>query len=94
MPHLSSVDNGWLAVGLRVVAGRVPELQARAQRLFDYSDDGDDVLSGGFGDDVLSGGPDDDRLAGGPGADFQEGGEGTDQCQASSTDGDAGDGCE
>jgi Ca2+-binding RTX toxin-like protein len=59
-----------------------------------YGDDGDDVLSGGFGDDVLSGGPDDDRLAGGPGADYQAGGEGTDQCQASSTDGDAGDGCE
>ena len=50
--------------------------------------------SGGFGDDVLSGGPGDDRLAGGSGADFQAGGEGTDQCQASSTDGDADDGCE
>ena len=35
VPHLSSVDNGWLAVGLRVVASRVPELRARAQRLFD-----------------------------------------------------------
>jgi Putative glucoamylase/RTX calcium-binding nonapeptide repeat (4 copies)/Protein of unknown function (DUF3131) len=40
VPHLSSVDNGWLAVGLRVVAGRVPELQARAQRLFDSMDFG------------------------------------------------------
>ena len=35
VPHLSSVDNGWLAVGLRVVATRVPELRERAQRLFD-----------------------------------------------------------
>jgi len=34
-PILSSVDNGWLAVGLRVVASRVPELRARAQALFD-----------------------------------------------------------
>ena len=32
-PILSSVDNGWLAVGLRVVASRVPELRApRAAR--------------------------------------------------------------
>ncbi len=35
VPHLSSVDNGWLAVGLRVVASRVPELRERAQLLFD-----------------------------------------------------------
>jgi hypothetical protein len=35
VPHLSSVDNGWLAVGLRVVASRVPELRWRAQRLYD-----------------------------------------------------------
>ena len=34
-PILSSVDNGWLAVGLRVAASRVPELRARAQRLFE-----------------------------------------------------------
>jgi hypothetical protein len=34
-PILSSVDNGWLAVGLRVVASRVPELRARSQALFD-----------------------------------------------------------
>lgn len=40
VPHLSSVDNGWLAVGLRVVASRVPELRARAQRLFDSMDFG------------------------------------------------------
>jgi len=39
-PILSSVDNGWLAVGLRVVASRVPELRARAQRLFDSMDFG------------------------------------------------------
>ena len=29
-PILSSVDNGWLATGLRVMASRVPELRARA----------------------------------------------------------------
>ena len=34
-PILSSVDNGWLATGLRVVASRVPELRARSKRLFD-----------------------------------------------------------
>ena len=34
-PILSSVDNGWLAVGLRVVASRVPELRWRAQALYD-----------------------------------------------------------
>jgi hypothetical protein len=37
-PWLSSVDNGWLAVGLRIVASRVPELRTRAQRLFDSMD--------------------------------------------------------
>jgi hypothetical protein len=39
-PILSSVDNGWLAAGLRVVAGRVPELRPRAQALFDSMDFG------------------------------------------------------
>ncbi|MEO8687530.1 MAG: DUF3131 domain-containing protein [Solirubrobacteraceae bacterium] len=39
-PWLSSVDNGWLAVGLRIVASRVPELRTRAQRLFDSMDFG------------------------------------------------------
>ena len=39
-PILSSVDNGWLAVGLRVVASRVPELRGRAQKLFDSMDFG------------------------------------------------------
>ena len=39
-PILSSVDNGWLAVGLRVVASRVPELRGRAQALFDSMDFG------------------------------------------------------
>jgi Protein of unknown function (DUF3131) len=34
-PILSSVDNGWLAVGLRLVQRRVPELAARADALFD-----------------------------------------------------------
>ena len=39
-PILSSVDNGWLATGLRVVASRVPELRTRAQALFDSMDFG------------------------------------------------------
>ena len=34
-PILSSVDNGWLATGLRVVQRSVPELAARAGALFD-----------------------------------------------------------
>ena len=34
-PILSSVDNGWLATGLQVVANSVPELSARAKALFD-----------------------------------------------------------
>ncbi|HYH88411.1 MAG TPA: DUF3131 domain-containing protein, partial [Solirubrobacteraceae bacterium] len=39
-PILSSVDNGWLAVGLRVVASRTPELRARALELYDSMDFG------------------------------------------------------
>jgi hypothetical protein len=39
-PWLSSVDNGWLAVGLRIVASREPELRTRAQALFDSMDFG------------------------------------------------------
>ena len=39
-PILSSVDNGWLATGLRVMASRVPELRARAQALLDSMDFG------------------------------------------------------
>jgi hypothetical protein len=39
-PWLSSVDNGWLAVGLRVVASRVPELRTRALALYDSMDFG------------------------------------------------------
>jgi hypothetical protein len=39
-PILSSVDNGWLATGLRVVASRVPELRARVQALLDSMDFG------------------------------------------------------
>jgi hypothetical protein len=35
VPILSSVDNGWLATGIHVVAGAVPELSARADALFD-----------------------------------------------------------
>jgi hypothetical protein len=39
-PILSSVDNGWLAVGLRLVERHVPELSARAGALFDSMDFG------------------------------------------------------
>jgi hypothetical protein len=39
-PILSSVDNGWLAAGLRVVANSVPELAARARALYDSMDFG------------------------------------------------------
>jgi putative glucoamylase/uncharacterized protein DUF3131 len=34
-PILSSVDNGWLATGLKVVASAVPDVSKRASRLFD-----------------------------------------------------------
>jgi hypothetical protein len=37
---LSSVDNGWLAVGLKVVAERVPELSRRAREIYDGMDFG------------------------------------------------------
>jgi hypothetical protein len=39
-PILSSVDNGWLAVGLRLVERRVPELARRASALFESMDFG------------------------------------------------------
>jgi Putative glucoamylase/RTX calcium-binding nonapeptide repeat (4 copies)/Protein of unknown function (DUF3131) len=39
-PILSSVDNGWLATGLRVVERLVPELGSRAGALFDSMDFG------------------------------------------------------
>ena len=39
-PILSSVDNGWLATGLRVVQRSVPELAARAGALYDSMDFG------------------------------------------------------
>ena len=39
-PILSSVDNGWLAVGLKVVAERVPQLSRRARALYDSMDFG------------------------------------------------------
>jgi hypothetical protein len=39
-PRLSSVDNGWLAVGLAIVADRVPRLGARARALYDSMDFG------------------------------------------------------
>jgi Putative glucoamylase/Protein of unknown function (DUF3131)/RTX calcium-binding nonapeptide repeat (4 copies) len=37
---LSSVDNGWLAVGLKIVAARVPEVSRRARELYDDMDFG------------------------------------------------------
>jgi hypothetical protein len=39
-PILSSVDNGWLATGLKIVANRVPELSHRARALYDGMDFG------------------------------------------------------
>ena len=39
-PALSSVDNGWLAVGLKIVAERIPELSRRADALYDSMDFG------------------------------------------------------
>jgi hypothetical protein len=39
-PILSSVDNGWLATGLRVVSNSVPEVAARAGALFESMDFG------------------------------------------------------
>jgi putative glucoamylase/uncharacterized protein DUF3131/hemolysin type calcium-binding protein len=39
-PILSSVDNGWLAVGLKLVAEHVPELSRRAGALYDSMDFG------------------------------------------------------
>ena len=39
-PILSSVDNGWLAVGLKIVARTVPELSRRAGALYDAMDFG------------------------------------------------------
>ena len=39
-PWLSSVDNGWLAVGLRTTASRVEELRARANALYESMDFG------------------------------------------------------
>src|SRR4051794_11021523 len=39
-PILSSVDNGWLAVGLRIVADSVPVVSRRARALYDSMDFG------------------------------------------------------
>ena len=39
-PILSTVDNGWLAVGLKIVAERVPEVSRRARVLYDAMDFG------------------------------------------------------
>ena len=40
IPHLSSVDNGWLATGLQVVSNTVPEVSDRAAAIFDSMDFG------------------------------------------------------
>ena len=40
VPILSSVDNAWLATGLRVLAGAVPEVAPRARALYDSMDFG------------------------------------------------------
>jgi putative glucoamylase/hemolysin type calcium-binding protein len=40
VPRLSSVDNGWLATGLKVVASDVPQLSRRARELYDSMDFG------------------------------------------------------
>ena len=39
-PILSSVDNGWLATGLRIVERSIPSLSARAGALYDSMDFG------------------------------------------------------
>jgi Putative glucoamylase/Protein of unknown function (DUF3131) len=39
-PILSSVDNGWLATGLHIIATSVPEVAVKAKRLFDSMDFG------------------------------------------------------
>ena len=39
-PILSSVDNGWLAVGLKIVENSVPQLRRRAGALYDAMDFG------------------------------------------------------
>ncbi|HEU5267905.1 MAG TPA: glucoamylase family protein [Jatrophihabitans sp.] len=39
-PILSSVDNAWLATGLRIVAYSVPELRSRAKAIYDSMDFG------------------------------------------------------
>jgi len=39
-PHLSSVDNGWLAVGLELVRNSTPELSERAGAIYDSMDFG------------------------------------------------------
>ncbi len=40
VPHLSSVDNGWLATGLRVVRNAVPEVADQAGTIYDSLDFG------------------------------------------------------
>jgi hypothetical protein len=38
VPRLSSVDNGWLAAGLRVVAAAIPQVAVKARALYDSMD--------------------------------------------------------
>jgi len=40
VPILSSVDNAWLAVGLKIVGRRVPQLRARTRAVYDAMDFG------------------------------------------------------
>ncbi len=44
-PILSSVDNAWLAVGLRIVANSVPQLSRRADALYQSMDFGASACS-------------------------------------------------
>ena len=60
-PFLSSVDNGWLAVGLKIVREAVPQLRNEADAILDqmdfgfYYDPQQGLLRGGFWDTAPSG---------------------------------------
>src|SRR5215216_574220 len=60
-PFLSSVDNGWLAVGLKIVREAVPQLRDEADAILDqmdfgfYYDPQQGLLRGGFWDTAPSG---------------------------------------
>src|SRR3954465_12262671 len=56
-PRLSSVDNGWLAAGLKVVYGSVKEVSSRAKAIYDSMD------FGVFHRIVYPGGPNSDAEA-------------------------------